>query len=69
MLFQVYGEGAGWQLLGWLLVFTTLVLANEVARRSKKRGRVLLFDSARRIDDIFYCHPHLRWYGYGVGTE
>lgn len=38
MLFQVYGEGAGWQLLGWLLVFTTLVLANEVARRSKKGG-------------------------------
>ena len=38
MLFQVYGEGAGWQLLGWLLVFTALVLANEVARRSKKGG-------------------------------
>ena len=28
MLFQVYGDGAGWQLLGWLLVFTGLVLAN-----------------------------------------
>ena len=38
MLFQIYGEGAGWQLLGWLLVFTCLVLANEFARRSKMGG-------------------------------
>ena len=38
MLFQIYGDGAGWQLLGWLLVFTGLVLANEFARRSKLGG-------------------------------
>lgn len=38
MLFQVYGETSGWQLLGWLLVFTGLVVMNEVARRSKIGG-------------------------------
>ena len=38
MLFQIYGDGASWQLLGWLLVFTGLVLANEFARRSKLGG-------------------------------
>lgn len=27
MLFQIYGDGAGWQLLGWVLVFAGLVLA------------------------------------------
>ena len=38
MFFQVYGDGAGWQLLGWLLVFAALILANEFARRSKQGG-------------------------------
>ncbi len=38
MFFQIYGETAGWQLLGWLLVFTGLVLMNEVARRTKWGG-------------------------------
>ena len=38
MMFQVYGDGAGWQLFGWLLVFVSLILANEVARRSKIGG-------------------------------
>ena len=38
MLFQIYGDGAGWQLLGWVLVFTALVLANEFARRTQKGG-------------------------------
>ena len=38
MLFQIYGDTAGWQLLGWLLVFAGLVLANEVARRTPQGG-------------------------------
>ena len=38
MLFQIYGERAGFQLLGWLLVFAGLILTNEIARRSKKGG-------------------------------
>ena len=36
MLFQIYGDTALWQLLGWALVFTGLVLANEI--RSKAGG-------------------------------
>ncbi len=38
MLFQIYGENAGFQLLGWLLVFVGLILINEFARRSKLGG-------------------------------
>lgn len=38
MFFQIYGETAGWQLLGWLLVFVGLVVMNEIARRSKAGG-------------------------------
>ena len=38
MLFQIYGERAGYQLLGWLLVFVGLILINEFARRSKAGG-------------------------------
>lgn len=42
MLFQVYGDGAAWQLLGWVLVFASLVLANEIARRTQIGG-ILFF--------------------------
>ena len=38
MLFQLYGETALYQLLGFVLVFTGLILANEFARRSKTGG-------------------------------
>ena len=38
MLFQIYGDKAGYQLLGWLLVFLGLILTNEIARRTKKGG-------------------------------
>ena len=38
MLFQIYGETAGFQLLGWLMVFVGLILANEFARRTKLGG-------------------------------
>lgn len=38
MLFQIYGDGAGWQLLGWVMVFVGLVLVNEFARRTKQGG-------------------------------
>ena len=43
MLFQLYGEGAGYQLIGWLLVFVGLVLANEFARRTKQGGIICFF--------------------------
>ena len=38
MLFQIYGETAAFQLLGWLMVFVGLILANEFARRTKWGG-------------------------------
>lgn len=38
MLFQIYGDNSIWQLLGWVLVFASLVLANEIARRTKVGG-------------------------------
>lgn len=38
MLFQLYGDKALYQLLGWLMVFLGLVVTNEIARRTKKGG-------------------------------
>lgn len=38
MLFQIYGDNATWQLLGWVLVFAGLVITNELARRTKAGG-------------------------------
>lgn len=38
MLFQIYGETSLYQLLGWVMVFVGLILANEFARRSKWGG-------------------------------
>ncbi len=43
MLFQVYGDGAGYQLLGWLMVFVGLIVLNEIARRSKAGGIFCFF--------------------------
>lgn len=40
MLFQVHGENAMYQWLGWIMVFVGLIAANEVARRSKTGGIV-----------------------------
>jgi hypothetical protein len=42
MLFQVYGDGSAYQFLGWIMVFAGLVIANEIARRSKFGG-ILFF--------------------------
>ncbi len=38
MLFQIYGEDSFYQLLGWFMVFCGLILANEIARRTKFGG-------------------------------
>lgn len=42
MLFQIYGTTAVSQLLGWCAVFVGLILANEIARRTKAGGIALL---------------------------
>lgn len=38
MLFHIYGNTAGTQLLGWLLVFLGLIFLNEISRRTKAGG-------------------------------
>ncbi|WP_297566431.1 DUF5692 family protein [uncultured Arcanobacterium sp.] len=38
MLFNVYGDTAAYQWLGWILVFCGLIAANEFARRSRFGG-------------------------------
>ena len=38
MLFHIYGDLSLWQLFGWCLVFAGLVIANEIARRTKAGG-------------------------------
>ncbi|BAK44839.1 DUF5692 family protein [Eggerthella sp. YY7918] len=40
MLFQVYGENALYQWLGWAMVFVGLILINEIARRTKLGGTI-----------------------------
>ena len=42
MLFNLYGEFSGYQLLGWVLVFAGLIIMNEIGRRTKFGG-ILLF--------------------------
>lgn len=43
MLFNIYGELSGCQLLGWLMVFVGLIVTNELARRSKSGGIFFFF--------------------------
>lgn len=38
MLFQLYGDKALMQLLGWVLVFAGLIIMNEIGRRTKLGG-------------------------------
>ena len=57
MLFQIYGDMAGWQLLGWGMVFVGLVVMNEIARRTKAGGIFCFFvlpDGG--TDGIFHCN-------------
>lgn len=56
MFFQIYGETAGWQLLGWLLVFTGLVVMNEIARRSKAGGIACFLILPAALTVYFYCY-------------
>lgn len=53
MLFQIYCDGAGWQLLGWVLVFAGLVLANEFARRTKIGG-LICFGAIPAILTVYF---------------
>lgn len=65
MLFQIYGDNAGWQLLGWALVFTGLVLANEFARRTKVGG-LLCFVALPAVLSVYFISIYV---GVAMGAE
>ena len=65
MLFQIYGETAGYQLLGWLLVFLGLIAANESARRSKPGG-ILCFLVLPGVLTVYFVSIYV---GAAMGAE
>ena len=65
MLFQIYGDNAGWQLLGWLMVFVCLVLGNEFARRSKAGG-LLCFVALPAALTVYFISIYV---GAAMGAE
>ena len=67
MLFQIYGETAMYQLLGFVLVFTGLVLANEFRPPHQNRRHHLLSGAARCADGVFHRHRHRRTGRRGMG--
>ena len=65
MLFQIYGETAVFQLLGWLLVFVGLILANEFARRTKVGG-ILCFLAIPAALTVYFISIYV---GAAMGAE
>ena len=65
MLFQLYGETAGYQLLGFVLVFTGLVLANEFARRTKTGG-IICFLALPAVLTVYFIAIYI---GAANGAE
>lgn len=65
MLFQIYGETAGYQLLGWLLVFLGLIAANEFARRTKLGG-ILCFLVLPGVLTVYFVSIYV---GAAMGAE
>lgn len=62
MLFQIYGSTAGYQLLGWVLVFVGLVVLNEIARRTKAGG-FGIFVGVTALLTIYFIAIHLGAFG------
>ena len=65
MLFQVYGDTAAYQWLGWLLVFTGLLVANEFARRTKTGG-IICFLIIPAILSVYFISIYI---GAAVGAD
>jgi len=65
MLFQIYGETAIFQLLGWLLVFVGLILANEFARRTKVGG-IICFLAIPAALTVYFISIYV---GAAMGAE
>ena len=69
MLFQIYGDKAGYQLLGWLLVFLGLILTNEIARRTKKGGIFFFLALPGGTDGVLHRRGRGRCHGRRLGSE
>lgn len=65
MLFQVYGDNAIYQWIGWAVVFISLILLNELARRSKAGG-IFCFIVVPSILTIYFVAISI---GAGMGQE
>ncbi|MDO5522114.1 MAG: DUF5692 family protein, partial [bacterium] len=65
MIFQIYGDTAAWQLLGWLMVFVGLVLMNEIARRTKIGG-IACFIALPAVLSVYFIAIHI---GAAMGAE
>ena len=62
MLFQLYGQAASMQLLGWVMVFCGLILMNEIGRRTKTGG-MIVFVIIPTILTIYFIAAHLGAFG------
>ena len=62
MLFQLYGDQAAMQLIGWVLVFVGLILMNEIGRRTKAGG-MLVFVIIPCILTVYFILAHLGMFG------
>ena len=67
MLFNLYGDNAMWQLLGWVLVFAVphvyisqLFVGSAMTGLNKSRRSILFPDLTTCIDSLFYCHRSRR---------
>ena len=65
MLFEVYGEHAAYQWIGWALVFAALIGANEIARRTKAGG-IFCFLVLPAILTVYFIAIYV---GAGQGVE
>ena len=65
MLFEVYGEHAAYQWIGWVLVFAALIGANEIARRTKAGG-IFCFLVLPAILTVYFIAIYV---GAGQGAE
>ena len=67
MLFDVYGDTAVFQWVGWIIVFVGLILMNEFARRTKAGGIICFLVISRHPDGLLHRHQHQRRIGARSG--
>ncbi len=65
MLFDVYGPNAGFQWIGWVIVFVALILLNEFGRRSKAGG-IICFVVVPAILTVYFIAIYV---GVATGAD